>query len=96
MLVAEKMYGMVVNVPDEDITIHKEKLCAGRNCVFHNPSDHHMKEWKMVLRLDKEAIVERMCPHGIGHPDPDSMNFFSSIGKDYLGVHGCDGCCDKA
>jgi hypothetical protein len=43
--------------------------------------------------------MERICPHGVGHPDPDDLAYRISIakkmGKDtkYLGIHGCDGCC---
>lgn len=29
--------------------------------------------------------MERICPHGVGHPDPDDTNPDT--------VHGCDGCC---
>jgi hypothetical protein len=36
-----------------------------------------------------------MCPHGIGHPDPDSVAFFEKNGDTGFGVHGCDGCCSK-
>ena len=31
---------------------------------------------------------ERVCPHGIGHPDPDRPHHGG-------GVHGCDGCCKE-
>jgi hypothetical protein len=34
--------------------------------------------------------MERICPHGVGHPDPDEYAIAS--GGD-AGVHGCDGCC---
>jgi hypothetical protein len=34
--------------------------------------------------------MERICEHGIGHPDPDQ------IMRDEAGwVHGCDGCCSN-
>jgi hypothetical protein len=35
--------------------------------------------------------MERICPHGIGHPDPDDPAFKNPI----EGVHGCDGCCSR-
>lgn len=72
--------------------VHPEKLCAGRNCVVHNPSDHHMREWPLVWRGDK-GVMERTCPHEAGHPDPDDATYLVSVGRDYLTVHGCDGCC---
>lgn len=34
--------------------------------------------------------MERICKHGIGHPDPDDLKVQSSWAE---GVHGCDGCC---
>lgn len=42
-------------------------------------------------------LAERICPHGVGHPDPDSLDFARREGgEDFAGaegVHGCDGCC---
>ena len=61
-------------------------------CPFHNPSDHHMKDW--VLNLRMSGLTERVCAHGVGHPDPDSLAWFDRIKPDHsLDVHGCDGCC---
>jgi len=73
------------------IRVHNRKLCEGRNCCIHNPSDHHMVTWQQNWRADRK-IMERMCPHGVGHPDPDDADFRASIG-DTDTVHGCDGCC---
>ena len=75
--------------------VHPKKECRGRPCVIHNPSDHHMKDWPTNWRdggwFDvKPPHMERICPHGIGHPDPDDMAY---LGADVIGVHGCDGCC---
>jgi hypothetical protein len=72
--------------------VHDPAQCAGRHCVLHNPSDHHMRDWPTLFRTDKHQM-ERTCPHGIGHPDPDDLAWHVSEGRDYLGVHGCDGCC---
>jgi hypothetical protein len=76
--------------------IHPLDQCMGQFCPFHNPSPHHMAEWNIHVRLDKGALVERICAHGIGHPDPDSLAYFIRVNgpsASYLGVHGCDGCC---
>jgi len=43
----------------------------------------------MVWKPDR-GIIERMCIHGVGHPDPDSLTYLH--GRDD-GVHGCCGCC---
>lgn len=70
---------------------HSEEACRGNHCPVHNPSDHHMKDWPQHYREDLN-ITERICPHGVGHPDPDCM----VAKRDGNGIHGCDGCCDSA
>ena len=72
--------------------------CIGEFCPIHNPSGHHMREWPITIRFDRGALTERVCSHGCGHPDPDSLAYFRrKLGDRYpryaLGVHGCDGCC---
>jgi hypothetical protein len=64
-----------------------------RPCVIHYPTRHAMRDWPLYVRDDKEWLIERICPHGVGHPDPDSLWYFLSVGKKYMAVHGCDGCC---
>lgn len=66
------------------VGVHDAEQCAGEPCVIHNPTDHHMTDWPHNWRNDRH-IMERICPHGIGHPDPDDNNEHT--------VHGCDGCC---
>jgi predicted kinase len=54
-----------------------------------------MREWRQHFRTDR-ALTERICPHGIGHPDPDDLHFKRLMaGTDEVpdAVHGCDGCC---
>lgn len=72
--------------------IHHPNRCEGRGCVMHHPSNHHMVSWKLNWRDDR-GIMERLCPHGVGHPDPDSAAFQKAIGRDFENIHGCDGCC---
>lgn len=67
--------------------VHSPLNCAGEICSIHNPSDHHMRDWPQLWRPDRR-ITERICPHGIGHPDPDCIYVMD-------GVHGCDGCCES-
>ena len=42
-------------------------------------------------------MMERICPHGVGHPDPDHLSFLERLfGEEttrHESVHGCDGCC---
>ena len=66
--------------------VHSSSLCEGQACAVHHPSDHHMVTWPQNWRGDR-GLMERICPHGVGHPDPDCLN------PD--GVHGCDGCCRR-
>lgn len=44
-----------------------------------------MRSFPQSWRADK-GWMERTCPHGIGHPDPDDP--FADP------IHGCDGCCN--
>lgn len=64
---------------------HPRGTCWGEWCTIHKRSRHTMRAFPQLWR-DDIAIMERICPHGIGHPDPDEIN------KRHR-VHGCDGCC---
>jgi hypothetical protein len=61
-----------------------------------------MQEWPIIIRMDRRALAERECVHGVGHPDPDSLAWLArTYGQDeeeafYEGIHGCDGCCGRA
>ena len=73
--------------------IHPESACRTReHCFIHNPSDHHMRDWEISFRGPTK--VERICPHGIGHTDPDVADWLVSIDQAWATSHGCDGCCD--
>lgn len=74
--------------------IHSQKTCEGP-CPFHSPSDHPLKDAKIHIRDDKMMLVERICEHGVGHDDPDSVAYFKAHGEEWAGTHGCDGCCTK-
>ena len=71
--------------------VHLRYNCQGTVCPLHNPSDHHMRSFKMHYRHDR-GIFERICKHGVGHIDPD--DYRTTVGLD-KGLHGCDGCCWK-
>jgi len=74
---------------------HHEAKCAGYACPIHNPSDHAMRDLPKSIR--ESGLIERICSHGIGHPDPDSVAYFERISppqqKGSWDIHGCDGCC---
>ena len=78
--------------------VHGHRQCGGRVCIIHRPTDHHMRDWPFLWRDDRN-IWERICLHGVGHPDPDDIAYQK---RTYMGgrhpehidtVHGCDGCC---
>lgn len=75
--------------------VHEDTQCQGRTCIIHSPTDHHMRGFPLHWRGDR-GIFERICEHGIGHPDPDQFAYWNEVGAgrdDGMGVHGCDGCC---
>ena len=76
------------------IGVHPNAACAGRPCCIHSPSAHHMAAWPQNWREDRR-IMERVCEHGVGHPDPDDAAYRASRG-DTDTVHGCCGCCRVA
>lgn len=95
------MTGDAVTVLDDEallssglllLNVHPAARCAGRACVIHNPTSHHMRDWALHWRDDR-GIFERLCPHGVGHPDPDQSEYWHQTGQSAAGVHGCDGCC---
>jgi hypothetical protein len=93
ILIAQPPFGQVLRV--DNLWIHSRLKCEGRNCPFHNPSEHPLNKAEMIVRLDKNSLVERLCAHGVGHDDPDSVAWFKSKGDKYAGIHGCDGCCSN-
>jgi hypothetical protein len=89
----EPVFGASIGV--QTMRVHARKDCAGRHCVFHNPSEHHMRAWGLHFRADRYQM-ERVCPHGVGHPDPDDLAYHVMVGRSEAGIHGCDGCCGLA
>ena len=68
--------------------VHAKGDCYGEYCVIHKRSKHAMRKFPQHWRSDS-GIMERICTHGIGHPDPDEFELEVNL----KGVHGCDGCC---
>ena len=69
--------------------VHESNSCATQSsCTIHSPSSHSMiglpQKWR-----DDRGFMERICVHGVGHPDPDETLDDERL----LGTHGCDGCC---
>ncbi len=68
----------------QEIFVHRRADCHAP-CPVHAPSEHALVSAPTYWRADRR-IFERICAHGVGHPDPDSTASEDSI-------HGCDGCC---
>lgn len=73
--------------------VHAATVCEGDfPCVIHRHSMHPGSDLPMLLR--ETGLVEHTCPHGVGHPCPDSAAYFRrTSGDEYWGTHGCCGCC---
>ena len=79
----------VIEVDGELLSqVHLPSACEGRGCVIHHPSEHHMVSFKRHWRQDR-GIFERICPHGVGHDDPDDLAYRRSVGREASGIHGC-------
>jgi hypothetical protein len=85
------MKEFVTNAGDR-LAVHSLEDCRGPVCPIHRPTPHHMRNWPMIWRGDRR-IFERVCEHGIGHPDPDYQEAKLFIQGFMDGVHGCDFCC---
>lgn len=49
-------------------------------------------KWSKTIR--ETGLIEHVCEHDVGHPDPKSVRELNSkTGQKSWGVHGCDGCC---
>lgn len=70
------------------LTCHEPDKCAGSSCTLHARSNHTMRSFPQHWRSDWGGFMERICPHGCGHPDPDELHIEMT--------HGCDGCCTGA
>ena len=90
------MIGDLIGLLDgRPLVVHPSTACEGQSCCIHNPSSHPLDtaplNWRSDIRL-----MERTCPHGVGHPDPDDLAWKQvAMGTDASAydVHGCDGCC---
>lgn len=83
----------------EMLMAHNRNDCVSDvSCTVHKPSDHHMRNRPQHWRSDR-GMMERTCVHGIGHPDPDQVEYWRGQYQPsdlyYQMIHGCDGCCLK-
>ena len=76
------------------LTVHPPSACAGQGwgCWVHAPVEHALSSAPVRWRDDR-AIAERICEHGIGHPDPQGAAYSWQVEGRDVTSHGCDGCC---
>lgn len=88
--------------------VHDPSACTEQeSCVIHAPSAHPLvnapTHWR-VRREDDEyetlvQVMERICPHGVFHPDPDDIAFLArekdEEAASIAARHECceEGCC---
>lgn len=72
---------------------HPPKACAGSPCPLHNRTDHVLRGFMQHWRDDR-GLMERICPHGVGHPDPDQWDYLvKRYGKRAASAEFVHGCC---
>jgi hypothetical protein len=71
---------------------HTQGTCYGPYCAIHNPMPGPWAEWPRLWREDRN-ILERVCPHGVGHPVAEMYEWAITNGHGYSLVHGCCGEC---
>lgn len=74
--------------------VHRPSACSGQpwGCWIHHPFPHRLDHAPVRWREDNET-AERVCDHGIGHPDPQDAAYWWNAHNRDVTVHGCDGCC---
>jgi hypothetical protein len=72
--------------------VHEPEECVGRHCIVHNPLSTHMDDWPVIYRSDRN-LFERVCKHGVGHPDRSQEDYWVETKQEHMVIHGCCGCC---
>lgn len=91
-------YNKLTDSPDSELydgflRTHSPDECSDHPCAIHNTSSIHRLSMAPLFWRDDIKILERICSHGVGHPDKDAADYLTSIGKGAANIHGCDGCC---
>lgn len=95
--VAEPKFG--VQVGHSVLRTHPASVCADDPaCCIHKPSGHPLNKAALNWRADR-GLMERICAHGVAHPDPDDLAHKRRVlGQERYdmgswAIHNCDGCC---
>jgi len=57
------------------------------------PKSYPMPAWAVGQTRRASGLVEDMCSHGVGHPNPESVKDLEARGLRGFDLHGCCGCC---
>lgn len=57
-----------------ELRAHPPTDCEGRPCPLHNRTRHALRSFPQHWRSDR-GLMERICPLGVGHPDPDQWHY---------------------
>lgn len=88
-------------VDGRTLKTHGKDQCSGESCCIHNPSVHPLADAPLDWRPER-ALIERVCDHGVHHPDPDDRAHWERkigtdpVAEEFLDAraeHPCDGCC---
>lgn len=94
---AETTPGGLVALENGVLTnVHEQSECDGRDrwwgCWLHDPRPHSLDRAPVRWRSDRR-IAERVCSHGVGHPDPQEIIRCREVEQRDVETHACCGCC---
>lgn len=89
-----KEAGITMVVNGALVDVHSPRLCEGQpfGCWVHSPLEWALSSAPVRWREDR-GFAERICQHGIGHPDLQDSLYNWDVHRRDVSVHGCDGCC---
>ena len=73
----------------QSMHMHRKDTCATPVCAVHARSNHVLRYGPQCWNAQR-YIMERVCGHGVRHPDPDDVRIWTGADN---GFHTCDGCC---
>ena len=88
---------MQVRIPDDlldDLDLDAQDRGVSRAEMLRRVLTGRYTDWPWTATLTRgSGVVEHVCTHGVGHPDPASAE---ELADETLAVHGCDGCCQQS
>ncbi len=84
---------LIATAANGPMLVHEPTVCGGEDCCIHNPSDHALRNAPLRWR---GRVMERICPCGNPHPDPDDVAWRLRAGRAAFVAHDCCGCCTAA